>query len=237
MGKTDVNISSEHTNVSFVSKETKIKDEKRSGTSWQTMLSLIALGVSAIALIAVGYICCKSKYDLCFDDLSAVIAAFGFITAALIGMQIWNVLQFGKRIKEVEDKILEDSETREGKILKKVSVLNDLVRFDSSGAVFDTIGNALFNAKFYDSAFIILCNALQMLYNGSKDKEFMHNAIPHTEFLIYQIASKPEYGFKSITDTDRSNCLYFVGTYYSDKSKRAIIMKFISELEREDDIS
>lgn len=139
-------------------------------------LSIIAIVISLLVMIAVIIISLCSRHCLSFDETTFLISVMSLIVTILIGMQIWNIFQFERKFESVEQKSKEEIEKAKQEILKSNKAALERSRFDAIGTVLMQLGWSFEDKKEYDDALRAYINALRALQRGDlHDPEMCEN--------------------------------------------------------------
>ena len=138
---------------------------KKKGIS--NILSIIAIIMSMLALVACFVIALNSSQCFLFDEPSFVMSIFSIIVTILIGMQIWNIFQFERKFESVEQKSQEKIEKAKLEILEVNKTALEKNRYDAIGTVLMQLGWSFEDKKEYDDALRTYINALHSFQHGN----------------------------------------------------------------------
>lgn len=134
---------------------------------FSNILSIIAIIISMLALVACFIIALNSSQCFLFDETSFVMSIFSIIVTILIGMQIWNIFQFERKFESVEQKSQEKIEKAKREILEVNKTALEKNRYDAIGTVLMQLGWSFEDKKEYDDALRTYINALHSFQHGN----------------------------------------------------------------------
>lgn len=129
-------------------------------------LSVIAIIMSLLALMACCIIALCSHQFFSFDETTLLLSVLSLIVTLLIGMQIWNIFQFENNFKSVEQKSKDEIEKAKQDILKANKMALEKNRYDAIGTVLMQLGWSFEDKKEYGDAMRTYINALRALQRG-----------------------------------------------------------------------
>lgn len=140
------------------------------------IVSIIAIIISLLALVACLIIALNSRQGLLFEETTFLISIFSIIVTILIGMQIWNIFQFDRKFESVEQKSREEIDKAKQEIFEANKVALEKNRNDAIGTVLMQLGWSFEDKKDYGDAMRAYINALRALQRGNlNDPEVIDN--------------------------------------------------------------
>lgn len=130
-------------------------------------LSIIAIIISLLALVACCIIILCLHQCFSFEETTFLISVLSLIVTLLIGMQIWNIFQFENKFESVEQKCRDEIEKAKQDILETNKDALEKNRYDAIGTVLMQLGWSFEDKKEYGDAMRTYINALRALQQGN----------------------------------------------------------------------
>lgn len=129
-------------------------------------LSIIAIIMSLLALVACCIIALCFHQCFSFEETTFLLSVLSLIVTLLIGMQIWNIFQFENKFEAVEKKCRDEIEKAKQDILETNKDALEKNRYDAIGTVLMQLGWSFEDKKEYGDAMRAYINALRAIQRG-----------------------------------------------------------------------